>query len=122
MKNRRNCLKRRVKLRRLVNEGFVFETCYVCDICGAMLYDIPGYDAKGCLACDTWADDVCGDPECPVCSRRPATPWGIDFESRRITGHAVMRKNYLRDNYFHKKNGAERREKRLEYIKTHRKR
>lgn len=83
-----------------------------------MLYDIPMYDAKGCLACDTWAEDICSDPDCPMCSKRPATPWGVDFESRRIAGHSLVRKISLQDNYFHKKNGAEKHKaKRLLYDK-----
>ena len=114
MKNRKNYLKRRAKLRRLVNEGSVFETSFVCDTCGAVLYDFPLYDAKGCLKCGKWADDVCGDPDCPVCAKRPAYATGVSFEtdSRAIARHALFRKRSLQDNYFHKTNGAARRKTR----------
>ncbi len=128
MKNRKNYLKRRSKLRRLVNEGFAFETGFVCDNCGGMLYDFPMYDAKACLACDTWAEDVCGDPDCPMCAKRPARPWGIVFDAgSELSGHmavyhALMRKRSLQENYFHKKNGSESRKRRIEYIKEYRKR
>lgn len=115
MKNRKNYLRHREKLRRLVNEGWVFENSYVCDVCGSVLYDICMYDAKGCLSCDTWADDICSDPDCPVCLKRPATPRGVDFLSRNIVGHAVSRKISLQDNYFHKTNGA------LKHLRKYRK-
>lgn len=108
MKNRKNYLKRRAKLRRLVNEGFAFETGFVCEVCGGMLYDFPMFDAKGCLVCDTWADDICDDPNCTLCAKRPSSPWGVEFLSRTIAVHAVSRKISLQGNYFHKTNGAER--------------
>ena len=128
MKNRKKYLKRRAKMRKLVIEGFAFETGRVCDVCGGMLYDFPLYDALGCLACDTWAEDICGDPNCVMCAKRPARPWGILFDAEsELSGHmavrhALMRKRSLQNNFFHKKNGAERRKKRLEYIKEYRKR
>ena len=128
MKNRKNYLKRRAKMRRLVNEGFAFETGRVCEVCGAELYDFPMYDALGCLACDRWAEDVCGDPDCPMCAKRPARPWGILFDAEsELSGHmtvrhALMRKRSLQDNYFHKKNGSESRKRRIEYIKEYIKR
>ena len=128
MKNRKKYLKRRAKWRRLVNEGLIFETGFVCDECGAMLYDFPLYDTKGCISCGTWADDTCGDPNCELCSKRPASPLGVMFDADTELGghiavrHALLRKRSLQDNYFHKNNGRKRREKRLEYIKSHRKR
>lgn len=108
MKNRKKYLKSRARLRRLVNEGFVFETGFVCDNCGAMLYDFPLYDAKGCLKCGSWAEDVCGDPDCPVCANRPAYATGVYYEpdSRYISRHAMLRKRSLQDNYLHKTGGA----------------
>ena len=114
MKNRKNYLKRRARLRRLVNEGYVFETGYVCDTCGSMMYDFPLYDAKGCLKCGAWAEDICGDPFCPMCSNRPAYATGIFFEpdSRETVRHAILRKRSLQDNYLHKTGGAERRKRR----------
>lgn len=107
-----------------MNEGFAFETGFVCENCGAALYDIPMYDAKGCFACDAWADHVCSDPDCPVCSKRPATPLGAAFDMdeadgrRRVVYRALGRKRSLQDNYFHKTNGRERRRKRILYKKT----
>lgn len=117
MKNRKNYLKSRAKFRRLLNYGSVFETGFVCEICGGMLYDFPTYDAKGCIACDRWAEDVCGDPNCPVCSKRPESPWYVVFDAneavsrRRVVYRAMERKRYLQDNYFHKTSGAVRRRK-----------
>lgn len=128
MRNRKNYLKRRAKMRRLVNEGFAFETGRVCEVCGAELYDFPMYDALGCLACDSWAEDICGDADCPMCAKRPARPWGVLYDADAELGghlavwHAMLRKRSLQNNFFHKKNGAERRKKRLEYIKEYRKR
>ncbi len=112
MNKRKKYIKRRAALRQLTNEGFAFETTYVCEICGEMLYDFPMYDAKGCLRCGNWAEDVCGDPDCKMCSKRPASALGVYFESRQLPIHALSRKRSLQDNYFHKSGGAEKKRKR----------
>lgn len=118
LKNRKKYLKRRARLRRLINEGFAFETGYACEVCGEKLYDFPTYDARGCFKCGSWAEDVCGDPDCPMCGKRPASPLDVYFESRQTAAHALCRKRSLQDNYFHKSNGAvKHRKRRLQYKK-----
>ena len=46
----------------------------------------------------------------------------VDLGGHIAVRHALMRKRSLQDNYFHKKNGSERRKRRIEYIKEYRKR
>ncbi|WP_295130093.1 hypothetical protein [Ruminococcus sp.] len=84
MKNRKNYLKRRAKLRRLTNEGFAFETSTECEYCGERLYDFPLYDAKGCLKCGNWAEDVCGDPKCPCAAEDLPRPLAYILRQGRM--------------------------------------
>lgn len=46
----------------------------VCPACGEPVIHFSAFDAIACMACDTWLEPVCGNPACPRCYGRPATP------------------------------------------------
>ena len=40
---------------------------------GQLAYFSP-FDAKGCIECDEWREEKCGDPDCRFCPARPDRP------------------------------------------------
>ena len=106
MKNRKNYLKSRKKQLKWWRIGYAFKDL-TCPLCGqkslVLIYE---YDALGCTSCYDWRDKACGDPDCPYCSRRPKTTYEVFCR----TECAVEQKQWRRDNYQHKINGAKRQE------------
>ncbi|MCB9619833.1 MAG: hypothetical protein H6724_10355 [Sandaracinus sp.] len=41
-------------------------------------------DAVFCPACDGWLEEVCSDPECDFCTRRPERP-SLETRPREVT-------------------------------------
>ncbi|MCR5122476.1 MAG: hypothetical protein K6B74_08675 [Ruminococcus sp.] len=106
MKSRKGYLEYRDKCRRLAEYGGRMSG--ECPFCGGNnIFDIAMYDAKFCMDCDKWLEDVCGDPECTFCAQRPYSPSGVLFEPPpfpRFNGS----KDWRRMNYQHKTDGAKR--------------
>lgn len=103
MKNRKNYLK--AKKKRHIWEKIGVFNKNKCPFCGEngviFIYEC---DAFGCIACNQWIDNVCGDPDCPLCSKREKTlPY--DFYWKYNSTDGLWRKMWRRDNYQHKKDG-----------------
>ena len=45
-----------------------------CNRCGQRTERDPNCYARFCRRCNRWIDPRCGDPDCKVCSKRPARP------------------------------------------------
>lgn len=105
MKDRKNYLAARRNIFRRNLLG-----CYLeeeCSNCGKQtIFMFHRYDASGCLSCDEWLDAACGDPECPYCGNRPATPCEAFYLADTEAGSAGARKEWRRKNYQHKTDGA----------------
>lgn len=118
MKNRKNYIKSRMKLRRIIDEECI-RLGRKCEVCGSNLYDMLKYDSICCLKCNTWLEEACEDVSCIFCKDRPQLPRDVVFSSTSIVYHALGRKRHLQDNYSHKTNGADKHElKRLLYDKS----
>lgn len=83
-----------------------------CSKCGKMeRILIDRYDAWACIYCNEWEEPVCGDAKCPFCKNRPDTPYEVYWFKRESPDDALMRKDWRRHNYQHKKSGRIRHEK-----------
>lgn len=52
-----------------------------CSNCGAPAVFSEEYVACCCLVCNEWLEGNCGNPDCDICLRRPATPFPPDVFS-----------------------------------------
>lgn len=67
-----------------------------CSNCGKQtIFMFHRYDASGCLSCNEWLDAACGDPECPYCGNRPATPCEALCLADTEAGSAGARKEQM---------------------------
>lgn len=93
MKNGKRYRRYKARIRRLNKYGtklpFTFPQCN-----GDSIFF---FDAMCCILCDTWFNKSCGDPSCPYCSKRPATP-SETFFSEEIQ-YDKYRKDNLRIKY-----------------------
>lgn len=92
-----------------------------CRKCGKKtIYQIYKYDSWCCVSCNEWHDDVCGDPDCPFCGKRPETPYeaycSIDVEA----GSAGWKKDWRRKNYQHKTEGMKKHKRKREEASCYR--
>lgn len=94
-------MKYRAKLKRIGRSGLWLESA--CPICGEQRrFYYPKYDSNCCIACDTWEDEACDDPDCPYCSIRPGTPSeALFYEEEK----GQFNKDWRRQNYQHKNDG-----------------
>ncbi|MDO5156975.1 MAG: hypothetical protein Q4D51_13535 [Eubacteriales bacterium] len=108
MTKREKQIKAREQKKKWSQIGFLDEgrSCPICEK-NNMIF-IVQYDARACIDCNEWLEEVCDEEQCPYCSGRPATPyevyWNTDFEA----GSSQMRKMWRRDNYSHKMKGVRR--------------
>ena len=103
MKSRKGYLGYRQKCRRL--EEYGGRMSGECPLCGRdNIFQIAVYDAKFCMDCDKWLEDVCGDPACTFCANRPYSPSGVLFEAPFFSCSGS--KDWRRLNYQHKTDGA----------------
>lgn len=116
MKNRKRYMSYLARRRKTERYGmFALTPCPVCGKNELFFYD--RYDADCCLSCNVWLSKNCGNPKCPYCSNRPETPLEALFlESSKPDAH--IRKQWRRDNYFHKASGKIRKEKRLYFLQN----
>lgn len=107
MKNRKNYLKARKKRLKWKQLGYISGES-VCPLCGEKsLIQFDRYDSWACMSCLEWLDPTCGDPDCPYCSIRPATPYEAYALTELGAGQAGLQKRWRCDNYQHKANGME---------------
>ena len=119
MKNRKNYLKARKKQFKWKTIGWPSES--VCSKCGQKtIYHIYRYDAWCCISCNEWLDEICSDPNCPFCSRRPETPYEAYYLSDVEIGSAGEKKLWRRENYQHKTDGMRKHKKHRETIEERR--
>lgn len=110
MKSRKNYLRFRKNQFKWKQIGWHSDS--VCPDCGQKgIYQIDRYDAWCCIFCNVWLDEVCGDPDCPFCSKRPETPYGAYFLEDFEAGSAGERKFWRRKNYQHKTDGRRKHER-----------
>lgn len=101
MKNRKNYLKARKKQFKWKFIGW--NSDYECPKCGKKtILHIYQYDARCCTSCNEWLEDICSDPECPFCSKRPLTPYEAYYTIETDIGSAGRKKDWRRENYQHK--------------------
>lgn len=88
MKNRKRYRQYKSRIRKLSKFGtMLFSVCPNCNGNNIFYYD--RFDAICCIFCNEWLEKACGDPSCPYCSKRPATPSeaffseGIQYDSYR---------------------------------------
>ena len=117
MKNRKNYLKSRKKNFKCKLIGWYSGS--ECRKCGKKtILQIEKYDSWCCITCNEWRDDVCGDPDCPFCSKRPATPYEAYYYLTEMEIDGAYRKNWRRENYQHKTDGMKRHKKQREFIEN----
>ncbi len=117
MKNRKNYLKSRKKNFKWKLIGWYSDS--ECRKCGKKaILQIEKYDSWCCITCNEWLDDVCGDPDCPFCSKRPETPYEAYYYLTEIKKDGAYRKNWRRENYQHKTDGMKRHKKQREFIEN----
>lgn len=118
MKNRKNYLKARKKQFKWNLIGW-HNTGSICPKCEKeTVFHIYKYDAWCCTSCNEWWDDVCGDPDCPFCGKRPETPYEMYFLADMEANSVADRKYWRRKNYQHKTEGMKKHKRKKElYIK-----
>ena len=115
MKNRKNYLKARKK--RFKWDMVGWHSDIPCAKCGQKTkYHIYKYDAWCCTSCNEWLEKPCGDPNCPMCGKRPETPLEVFFITDTETGSAGRRKLWRCENYQHKTDGMRKHKRRREEI------
>lgn len=113
MRKKKRVLRYKAKLKRWSGYGaYLKSKCQICETESLFFYD--RFDAVCCLNCDEWMDKACSNPDCPYCSRRPATPSeALFYDKERYDG----KKEWRRSNYQHKNNGRIRHIQRKELYK-----
>lgn len=91
---------------------------FECQICGGNLFFFHRYDADCCIFCDVWYTSDCKDPNCPYCAARPSAPSeALYYEELFLPERKnIDKKDWLRRNYQHKKDGEHKHQQRREYI------
>lgn len=104
--NRKKYLRNKAKVKKMNKYGMWMKYAE-CPECGEeSLFNFDKYDAVCCMSCDIWIDKVCGEPDCPYCSGRPAAPSeALYMENEVYYLKGEDRKCWLRQNYQHKNNG-----------------
>ncbi len=102
MRNRKNALKYRKKIQWEQIAYYLDTKCPKCS--QKTVWQVYEYDAKCCILCNEWLDDVCGDENCYYCNNRPQTPYEVYYFSDISPNNATQKKNWRRQNYQHKTN------------------
>lgn len=110
MKNRKNYLKARKKQFKWKLIGDFSNS--KCPKCGQeSILHFYKYDAWCCISCNEWLENICDDPNCPLCYGRPKTPYEAYYLIDIEVGSAGERKNWRRYNYQHKIDGMRKHQK-----------
>lgn len=111
MTKRDKIWKFRFRQRQIEQHGFFCRR--PCPVCGApQTFHYDRYDAACCLACNIWLKKNCGDPRCPYCANRPASPQLALYMEKPRSADALLRKTWRRKNFDHQERGRARRAKR----------
>lgn len=91
MKNGKRYRRYKARIRNLSKSNTMLSSvCLNCNSNNIFYYD--RFDAECCLLYDIWLEKVCGDPSCPYCSKRPATP------SETFFSEEIQYDKYRKDN------------------------
>lgn len=119
MKNRKRYLRYKSRLRRINKYGIFYYDEGECPKCGNnnFLFFYYKYDARCCLACDTWLENACNDISCPFCANRPPTPWSAFFHENEVNVNSG-KKDFFISNFAHKYSGELRHKVRRQKIES----